>query len=67
VLAQTSGGQGFPVATMTRPEGFGGSDGVLALRPDGQVRRGLAVFEIQRGGGARLVGASPTSLAAPGV
>jgi hypothetical protein len=67
VLAQESGGQGFALGTLTRPEGFGGTDGVLALQPDGQVRRGLAVFELQRGGGARLVGASPTSLGAPGV
>ena len=67
VLAQEAGGQGFALPALTRPEGFGGTDGVLALMPDGQVRRGLAVFEIQRGGGARLVGPSPTSLGAPGV
>jgi ABC-type branched-subunit amino acid transport system substrate-binding protein len=67
VLAEAAGGQGFALGTLTRPEGFGGTDGVLALQPDGQVRRGLAVFEIQRGGGARLVGPSPTSLGAPGV
>ncbi len=57
-------GQGStaPAAGLTQPAGFDGSDGVLALQPDGQVRRGLAVFEIQRGGGpAQMIQSPPAS------
>ena len=41
---------GFSTASLCRPEGFNGVDGILALQPDGTVRRGLAIFELQRGG-----------------
>ncbi len=58
--------QGFPSAGLTRPEGFAGADGLLALQPDGQVRRGLAIFEVDRGG-AHIVQPAPQTLAAPGV
>jgi hypothetical protein len=64
VLAGLPGG--FTVASICRPEGFAGVDGVLALQPDGTVRRGLAVFEIQRGG-PTIVDPAPTDLAAPGI
>lgn len=57
---------GFPIGALTRAEGFGGADGLIALLPDGQVRRGLAIFEIDRGG-AHIVQPAPQSLAAPGV
>jgi hypothetical protein len=57
---------GFPQAALTRPEGFAGSDGILALTPDGGVRRGLAIFEVDRGG-AHIVQPAPQTLAAPGV
>ncbi len=43
-------GGGFSIAALTQPAGFVGADGWLALLPDGQVRRGLAVFRIERGG-----------------
>lgn len=56
---------GLEPGSLQRPEGFAGSDGVLALLPDGRVRRGLAVFEVQPGG-PRLVQPAPESLAAPG-
>ena len=59
----TSGG--YPVAGLTRPEGFAGVDGLLALQPNGHVRRGLAIFEVDQGG-AHIVQPSPTTLAAPG-
>lgn len=58
-------GLGFPIASLERPEGFLGADGLLALRPNGQVRRGLAIFEIDRGG-AHIVQPAPQSLGAPG-
>jgi hypothetical protein len=45
-----AGGGGYTVAALTQTAGFLGVDGWLALLPDGQVRRGLAVFRVQRGG-----------------
>ncbi len=45
-----SGNGGFSIAALTQPAGFIGADGWLALLPDGQVRRGLAVFRVERGG-----------------
>jgi len=51
---------------FTRPEGFSGASGLLALQPDGRTRRGLAIFEIQRGG-PQMVEPAPASLSAPGV
>ena len=59
VLAQ---GRNFSVASLCRPEGYAGVDGVLALQPDGTVRRGLAVFEIQ-GGAPVMIEPAPASLA----
>jgi branched-chain amino acid transport system substrate-binding protein len=56
---------GFSMAALCRPEGFNGVDGVLALQPDGSVRRGLAVFELQRGGPIP-VDPAPEAIAAPG-
>jgi len=63
VLASTGG---YSIAALCRPEGFAGVNGVLALQPDGRVRRGLAVYEIQRGGPAQ-VEAAPDTLSAPGI
>lgn len=60
-----AGGPGFSVTSLTTPSGFSGVDGPLALLSDGQVRRGLAVFEVQRGG-AQMVAPAPQSFAAPG-
>ena len=57
---------GFSQAALCRPNGFPGVDGMLALNPDGTVRRGLAVFEIQ-GGGASIVAPAPLSLSTPGI
>lgn len=64
VLATAPGG--YSVASLCRPEGFAGVDGVLALQTDGTVRRGLAIFEIQHGGGT-IVDPAPTDLTAPGI
>lgn len=46
-------------AGLTQPLGFTGVDGWLALLPDGRVRRGLAVFRVDRQQPARI-GAAPT-------
>jgi ABC-type branched-subunit amino acid transport system substrate-binding protein len=63
-VAAESGG--FAPRALARPEGFAGADGLLALQPDGQVRRGLAIFEIDRGG-SHIVQPAPQSRSAPGV
>ncbi|MFT8366586.1 MAG: penicillin-binding protein activator [Gluconobacter cerinus] len=48
--------QGGPtVQALTRPDGYMGVDGLFRLRADGHVTRALAIFQIQRGGGARIV------------
>lgn len=56
---------GFPVGSLMRPDGFAGADGVFALQPDGGVRRGLAIFEIDTGG-SHVVQPAPQTLSAPG-
>ncbi len=61
-LAQAGG---YSVAGLCRPEGFPGVDGVLALQPDGTVRRALAVFQIQSGGPVQIDQA-PNTLSVPG-
>lgn len=61
----TANSGGFAPGALSRPEGFTGADGLLALQPDGQVRRGLAIFEVDHGT-ARVVQPAPQSLAAPG-
>ncbi len=53
---------GYGADALTRADGFAGVDGVFALMPDGHVRRGLAIFQIQPGGGARIVQPAPRSL-----
>jgi len=56
---------GFTVGALTQPNGFAGVDGWFALLPDGQVRRGLAVFRIERGG-PQMVEPAPQSAGSPG-
>jgi len=45
-----AGGGGFTPEAITAAEGFAGVDGIFRFRPDGQVERGLAVFEMQATG-----------------
>jgi len=56
---------GYSAAALTRAEGFAGVNGVLALQPDGTVRRGLALFEIRRGR-AELIEPAPDAFGTPG-
>jgi hypothetical protein len=65
-IARVLAGHGYSVGALTQPNGFSGVDGWLALEPDGEVRRGLAVFQIQRGGGVRMLAPAPESPTAPG-
>lgn len=56
----------FAFATLCRPEGFGGVDGLLVLQTDGTVRRGLALFQIDHGE-ASVIEPAPESVGAPGI
>jgi hypothetical protein len=48
-IARVLSGQGrVNAAGLTQPAGFTGVDGWFALLPDGLVRRGLAVFRVDR-------------------
>jgi ABC-type branched-subunit amino acid transport system substrate-binding protein len=60
-----AGATGYSAASLARPEGYMGANGLLVLQPDGHVRRGLAIFEIQRGG-PQMVEPAPQTAAAPG-
>ena len=64
-----AGNGGASTETLTRTDGFAGTDGVFALDANGHVRRGLAVFEVDSGGGSHVVSPAPAKLigqAAPG-
>jgi branched-chain amino acid transport system substrate-binding protein len=60
------GPAGADTAILTQPGGFVGTDGWFTLLPDGQVRRGLAVFRIERGG-PQLIDPAPQSAGSPGL
>jgi ABC-type branched-subunit amino acid transport system substrate-binding protein len=47
------------ITGLTQPAGFGGVDGWLGLLPDGQVRRGLAVFRVDHGGHVTKISNAP--------
>lgn len=50
-IARVLGSRGdFSMGALTQSAGFLGTDGWFALLSDGQVRRALAVFVLQRGG-----------------
>ncbi len=44
-----AGSGGYTRETLTAPAGFTGTNGVLVLQPNGQVSRGLAVFQVAPG------------------
>jgi branched-chain amino acid transport system substrate-binding protein len=63
-LATEAGG--IDASALTNPAGFAGADGVVALQPDGSVRRGLAVYRMQPDG-AQIIRSAPWALPAPGI
>jgi ABC-type branched-subunit amino acid transport system substrate-binding protein len=65
-IARALGPRAFSIGALTQPNGYVGADGWFALLPDGQVRRALAVFAAQRGGG-QIVEPAPQSGNVPGV
>ena len=56
----------FSTDGLTKPEGFTGVDGALALLPDGHVHRALAIWQIDPGGGAHIVSPAPEDVSQPG-
>ena len=65
-IARVLAGRGYSIGALTQRPGFIGADGWLALLADGQVRRALAVFAIDRGG-PQMVEPAPQSGNVPGV
>jgi ABC-type branched-subunit amino acid transport system substrate-binding protein len=57
VIARITNGPNFTPDQLTNPSGFIGIDGIFRFTPNGVSQRGLAVFEVQRGGGKMIEGA----------
>jgi hypothetical protein len=60
------GPRGSEMEILTQPGGFVGTDGWFALVPDGQVKRGLAVYRIERAG-PEMIDPAPQSAGTPGL
>jgi branched-chain amino acid transport system substrate-binding protein len=60
-----AGEHDFSANALTRAEGFSGVDGAMLLLPDGHVRRALAVYQIDRGGGSHIVSPAPQDVSQP--
>ncbi len=61
-LARSLASSGYQTDALLRPDGFSGVDGVFALQPDGHVHRALAIFQVEPGGGGRIVQPAPRVL-----
>lgn len=61
-----AGPKGSDIQMLTQPGGFVGTDGWFELLPDGQVRRGLAVYKVEPGG-PELIDPAPQSAGSPGL
>lgn len=55
----------FDEAGLANPDGFVGYDGIFRFQTSGLVQRGLAVLEIQRRGGGRVIDPAPASFQTP--
>jgi branched-chain amino acid transport system substrate-binding protein len=60
------GPAGSDIAILTQPGGFVGTDGWFLLQTDGEVKRGLAVYRIERSG-PELIDPAPQSAEAAGM
>ncbi len=61
-VARSLAPSGYQTDALLRPDGFSGVDGVFALQPDGHVHRALAIFQVEPGGGGRIVQPAPQVL-----
>ena len=59
-----AGSGGYGAATLTSPSGYSGADGALVLEPNGQVLRGLAVFQVTPSGPV-ITSPAPAQVTAP--
>jgi hypothetical protein len=59
-----AGSGGYTSTVLTAPDGFTGTDGVLVLEPNGQVQRGLAVFQVAPGAPV-ITSPAPATLTQP--
>ena len=50
---------------LTNPNGFSGAEGIFRFAPDGTSERGLAVLDIQPGGGLDVISPAPKTFQAP--
>lgn len=64
-IARLDHSRGWAPGLLTRTDGFAGVDGLVALMPDGQVRRALAVFVIHPGG-TSVLDPPPAGFGGPG-
>jgi branched-chain amino acid transport system substrate-binding protein len=66
VLARDKGPNGadYSLGVLTNPAGFAGIEGIFRLTPTGQVERGYAVLEVQRGN-PRALSPAPDTFEAP--
>ncbi len=64
-IARLGIADGFAPGTLERPDGYAGVDGLLALQPDGTVRRALAVYQVG-GDTAQPIQPAPGNLSDPG-
>lgn len=55
----------FDDTGLANPDGFAGYDGIFRFQTSGLVQRGLAVLEIQRRGGGRVIDPAPASFQIP--
>ena len=62
-LARQPPGQRYAAEMLTNPNGFSGVDGIFRFQPNGLNQRGLAILEVQPGGG-KVIRPAPKSFAA---
>jgi len=65
-LAARFGAARFAAKTLTNTSGFIGIDGAFRLLPDGLNERGLAVYEIKRGGISQAISPAPKTFTRAG-
>jgi ABC-type branched-subunit amino acid transport system substrate-binding protein len=53
-LALAKQGPNFTAAALTQPSGFSGVDGIFRFTGNGLVERGLAVYELHKGGASQI-------------
>lgn len=63
-LARQPQGQRYVAEVLTNPGGFSGVDGIFRFNESGLNQRGLAILEIQAGGGTKVIRTAPASFAA---